>query len=119
MQEFMCLIYTTGDHMAAMSPEDQQQHIEKVGAYLQQLAADGVVKSAQPLAMEGTVVQGGDGMVHDVPFTEAKEVIGGYYHIVADNLQQAVTIVRKDPRFEEDYWKIEIRPISVVPGIND
>ena len=119
MQEFMCFIYTNNDHMASMSPEDQQKHIEKVGAFLHQLAADGAIKSAQPLAMEGVVLKGGDGMVHDVPFTETKEIIGGYYHILARDLITAADMIRKDPRFEEDYWKIEIRPISVVPGIND
>ncbi len=119
MQEFMCLIYTNDDHMTAMSPEDQQKHIEKVGAFLHQLAANGTVKSAQPLSMDGAVLKGGEGMVHDVPFTETKEIIGGYYHIVAQDLASAIDIVKKDPRFEEDFWKIEIRPISVVPGIND
>ena len=119
MQEFMCLVYTNGDHMASMSPEEQQKHIEKVGTYLQKLAADGAIISAQPLALEGTLVEGGDGMVHDVPFTETKEIIGGYYHIAAQDLASAVELIKQDPRFEEEYWKIEVRPISVVPGIND
>ncbi len=118
MQEFMFFIYTNGDHMAAMSPENRQQHVEKVGSYLQGLAQKGVMKGAQPLALNGVVVQGDQNMIHDAPFTETKEVIGGYYHIEAPDLQAAVDIAKNDPRFEDGPWKIEIRPINKIDGIN-
>ncbi len=31
MKEFMLFIYTAGGHMAEMSPERQQQHVQKAG----------------------------------------------------------------------------------------
>ena len=118
MQEFMLFIYTVGDHMAEMSPEKQQQHVQKVGSYIEKLAKDGKLKGAQPLEMSGVTITGHKGNFHDAPFNETKEVIGGYYHLVADSLQDVVEIVKMDPRFDDNEWKVEIRPIRIVEGIN-
>jgi len=118
MKEFMLFIYTVGDHMAEMSPEQQQQHVEKVGGYIQNLAKEGTLKGAQPLEMTGVTITGHNGTFHDAPFNETKEVIGGYYHLVANNIDEVVEIIKKDPRFEDSEWKIEIRPVRQVVGIN-
>ncbi|MEQ9424771.1 MAG: YciI family protein [Cyclobacteriaceae bacterium] len=118
MKEFMLFIYTVGDHMAEMSPEKQQKHVQKVGAYIQGLVDEGTMKSAQPLELEGITITGHNGEFQDGPFNESKEVIGGYYHMVAKSIDEVVAIIKKDPRFEDNPWKIEIRPIMQVAGIN-
>jgi len=118
MKEFMAFIYTEGDHMAEMSPEEQQNHVERVGGYIQRLMANGTMKSAQPLELTGVTVSGTKNNLADAPFNESKEVIGGYYHLVAESLEKAAEIVREDPRFEDGPWKVEIRPVRVVTGIN-
>jgi len=41
-----------------------------------------------------------------------------YYHILANDLKEAVEIAKSDPRFEDGKWKIEVRPIMKVEGIN-
>jgi len=118
MKEFMLFIYTVGDHMAEMSPEKQQQHVQKVGGYIQGLVKEGKMKGAQPLEMTGVTITGHKGVFHDGPFNETKEVIGGYYHLLAKDIDEVVEIVKKDPRFEDSEWKVEIRPIWKVEGIN-
>lgn len=118
MKEFMAFIYTEGDHMAEMSPEEQQQHVERVGGYIQRLMENGTMKSAQPLELTGTTISGTKDQLYDAPFNETKEVIGGYYHLVAESLEAAVEIIKEDPRFEDGPWKIELRPVRVVDGIN-
>ena len=118
MNEFMLFVRTEGDPEAELSPEQMQQHIQKVNVYIENLVKEGKLKDVQPLAMEGVMISGTGGVVTDGPFNESKEVIAGYYHILAKDLREAVAIAKSDPRFDEERgWKIEVRPIKVVPGL--
>src|SRR5687768_7753286 len=119
MNEFMLLIRTQGDHFAIMSPEQQQQHLNKVMNYMGELMKSGKLQSAQPLAMEGVMVSGTGGKLKDGPFNETKEVIVGYFLIKANDLEDAIQIAKKNPVFEDGTeTRIEIRPIKVMEGIN-
>lgn len=118
MKEFMLFIRNEGNPVADLSPEEQQQHIQKVGAYIEKLFKEGKMKAAQPLENEGKMISYKNGQFTDGPFNETKEVISGYYHLLAQNMEEAVTIAQRDPRFEEGNYKIEIRPIMHVEGIN-
>ena len=72
------------------------------------------MKAAQPLEMEGSMLSYKNGRFNDGPFYETKEVISGYYHIIAKDLKEATEIAKSDPRFEAGEWRIEIRPIMKV-----
>lgn len=118
MKEFMLLIRTAGDHFEALSPEQQQQHIEKVSRYIENLMKKGKLKAAEPLEMDGVIISGEKGAFKDGPFNETKEVIAGYFLISAENLGEAVNIAKSNPVFEETEARIEIRPIKKMEGIN-
>lgn len=118
MKEFMVFIKNEGNPVVHLSPEQQQQHVEKVGAYIKGLFEAGNMKAAQPLEIEGSIITQKDGKFIDGPFNETKEVISGYYHIVAADLNEAIQIGKADPRFEDGDWKLEVRPIMKVAGIN-
>ena len=118
MKEFMLFIRNEGDPLAGLSLEQQQEHVQKVGGFITALVEQNKMKAAQPLEMDGTIVSFKNGKFIDGPFNETKEVISGYYHLVAENLDEAVEIAKKDPRFEDGNWRIEIRPIMKVEGIN-
>ena|SRR5687767_4493177 len=119
MKEFMLLIRTEGDHLQALSPEQQQQHLQKVMAYMGGLMQSGKLKSAQPLEMEGVMVSGTKGKLKDGPFNETKEVIAGYFLIEAKDMAEAVQIAKENPVFEDgSVVQIEVRPIKVMEGIN-
>ncbi len=118
MNEFMVFIKNEGNPVADLSPEQQQVHIKKVGAYIKNLVEEGKMKAAQPLEMEGTILAQENGKFTDGPFNETKEVISGYYHILATDLQEAIEIGKADPRFEDGKWRMEIRPVMKVEGIN-
>ncbi|MEM8999220.1 MAG: YciI family protein [Bacteroidota bacterium] len=118
MQEFLLLIRNEVTPKSNLSPEQMQHHIEKIGAYLKQLAEKGHMKSAQPLENEGVILSYKNREIIDGPFNETKEVISGYYHLLAKNLDEAIALAKKDPRFEEGIWRIEVRPIKKVEGIN-
>jgi len=118
MQEFMLFIRNEGNPIADFSPEQQQEHVQKVGGFIKQMVSEGKMKAAQPLEMDGTMLSYKNGSFVDGPFNETKEVISGYYHIIAKDLVEATEIAKSDPRFEDGDWRIEIRPIMKVDGIN-
>jgi hypothetical protein len=80
--------------------------------------ADGKLKSAQPLEMGGAILSNKSGSLIDGPFTETKEVLVGYFHIVAKDLIEAIEIAKANPIFEDIEVSFEIRPIKNVNGIN-
>jgi len=118
MNEFLLLIHTEGDYCAAMSPEEHKSHLTKVGKYIEKLAKEGKLKGAQPLQMGGLMLSGNKGVFKDGPFIESKEVIIGYYHILAKDLDEAKEIARANPVFEDAQARIEIRQIKHEDGIN-
>lgn len=118
MREFLLLIRSEEEPKVNLSPEQLQQHIEKVGGYLQRLTEEGKMKSAQPLETEGVMLSYKNGKIVDGPYNETKEIISGYYHLLAKDLDEATAIAKQDPRFEEGIWRIEVRPIKHVEGIN-
>ncbi len=118
MKEFMLFIRSEENPKASLSPKQMQQHIEKIGGFIKQLSEEGRMKSAQPLETEGRILSYKNGAVIDGPYNETKEVISGYYHLLAKDLNEAIEITKGDPRFEEGIWRIEVRPIKKVDGIN-
>ncbi len=58
-----------------------------------------------------TVRTGADGAktLHDGPFAETKEQLGGFYVIEADDLDEAIAIAKRIPHYAEG--AVEIRPL--------
>src|SRR5258708_4821676 len=118
MKEFLLLIRSESDHWEKMSPEQQQQHIVRAGQYIQKLTDEGKLIGAQPLTMNGLMLQKENGIFKDGPFVESKEVIGGFFHIKANNLNEAMEIAKANPAFDGPGGRIEIREIMKAEGIN-
>lgn len=80
----------------------------------------GKLKSAQPLEQEGVSVSGTRGKLKDGPFNETKEVIAGYFLIEAKDLDEAIQVAENNPVFDVTTTsRIEVRPVKVMPGINE
>jgi hypothetical protein len=112
MKEFMLLIRNEIDHQASWSSEQHQQFLKECEDYIGSLTKEGKLKSAQPLIREGKIISGSKGAWKEAPFNETKEVIVGYYHILAEDLDDAVAITKGNPEFEHGTTaRIEVRPI--------
>ena len=118
MKEFLLLIRTEGDYCAEMTTEQYQQHIDKVGNYIRNLNQQGKLIGAQPLSMNGEIVQGKKGIFKDGPFIETKEIIVGYFHIRAKDLSEAKEIAKANPIFKDTDARIEVREIKHEEEIN-
>jgi hypothetical protein len=115
MKEFMFLIRNEVDGKAALSPEKQQQFLNDCMVYIQNLIKDGKLKGAQPLVREGKMISGRPGAFKDGPYNESKEIIVGYYHIIAKDMDEAIAIAQGNPEFAYTPGaKIEVRPIKTV-----
>ena len=94
------------------TPEQQAEHAHWM-RYTQELAASGQMLAGDALQGIDTAttvrVRGGDVLTTDGPFAETKEVLGGYYLIEADGLDQALAWAAKIPNIE--YGSVEVRPI--------
>jgi hypothetical protein len=120
MKEFMLLIRTEGDHLLPMSAEERQKHLQIVNVYIEDLMKAGRLKSAQPLDLESVIISGTKGKLKDGPFNETKEVIAGYFLILAEDMKEAIEIGKRNPVFETaTKARIEVRPIQIIEGIND
>jgi hypothetical protein len=118
MKEYLLLIRNKGDHWGALSPQQQQKHIQKASNYIGKLTQEGRIKNAQPLTMNGLMLESKNGVFKDGPFIESKEVIGGFFHILANDLNEALEIAKANPIFEETNARIEIREIMRAEGSN-
>jgi hypothetical protein len=112
-KEFMLLIRNQVDHLSHLSPEENQQFLKACQDYIGGLIKEGKLKSAQPLVREGKMISGSKGAWKDGPFNETKEVIVGYYHILANDLAEAIAIAKGNPEFAYTATaRIEVRPIK-------
>jgi hypothetical protein len=115
MKEFMLLIRNLGDGKAGFSPEQQQQFLKACEDYIRELKNGDNLISAQPLVREGKMVTGGLGHFIDGPYNESPEVIVGYYHVKAKDLDEALSIAKRNPEFAfVTGAKIEVRPIKMI-----
>ncbi|MFI5264789.1 MAG: YciI family protein [Candidatus Kapaibacterium sp.] len=114
----MLLIRTEGDYCAEMPADVYKEHIGKVSAYIAKLSAEGRFRSAQPLHMQGSILAGIKGAFKDGPFIESKEVIAGYFLVLANDHAEALEIAKANPIFEVADARIEIRLIKHEEGIN-
>jgi hypothetical protein len=88
-----------------------QQMMQKWMAWMKDLGANGHLKDrGQPLERAGKLVQGRQKTVTDGPFAEAKDVVGGYTLIEAEDLSEAVELSKGCPIFEVE-GAVEVRPV--------
>jgi hypothetical protein len=111
MSEFTFL-YRGNDPSA--SPEQMQKVMQKWVAWFKELGASGHIKDpGHPLERTGKVVKGHQKSVHDGPFAEAKDVVGGYTLIEAKDLAQAVELSKGCPILEAG-GSVEVRPVRIM-----
>jgi hypothetical protein len=114
MKEFMLYIRNVSSHTESMPPEQHEKFLNACSVYIGELKKEGKLKAAQPLVREGKIISGSDRGWKEVPFNETGEVNVGYYHILANDLNDAVAIAKRNPEFQYSTTaRIEVRPIKV------
>jgi hypothetical protein len=114
MKEYLLILRTEGNVWTDLSPEQLQSHLEKGGAYIGNLIKEGKLKNANPVDRGSRLISGSGGSLKDGPFNESKEVIAGYFHIVAKDMDEAVAIAKANPIFNDIPTKIEVHPMMAI-----
>ncbi|RZU02148.1 YciI family protein [Rivibacter subsaxonicus] len=89
------LVISRGQWDSDIPREAIQRAIDDFYIWYERLLAEGRFKAGQRLAREGKLVS--RQAVTDGPFTETKELIGGYWFIVAGSLDEAAQIAADNP----------------------
>lgn len=103
------LVISRGQWDKDVSREEIQNAIDQFYVWLGRLVDEGKMKTGQRLASSGKTVSRKS--VTDGPFGETKEVIGGYWFIVAGSLEEAAQIAAGNPCLKCGLF-YEIRPID-------
>ncbi|NJO25072.1 MAG: hypothetical protein HC867_03675 [Bacteroidia bacterium] len=77
-----------------------QAHMGKWYAWIEKLNKAGKYITGEPLLPGGKLVSGKNGKsVTDGPYTEGKEVVGGFFLVNADNMEEAVKMCDDYPDY--------------------
>lgn len=114
MESYLLLLHESEEY-ADLSPEEMQATFARYRAWTQKLREAGRVLGSNKLEDgTGRVLRGksGDLRITDGPFTETKDVLGGYFLVTAENYEDAVDLCRDCPHL--DFGAIEVRRIQPV-----
>src|SRR5437764_12321666 len=95
------------------APAEQiQQAMMKWKKWTEELTQKGIYKGGERLSRnEAAVVSGSAKHTIDGPYTESKEIVGGYISIKANGLKEAIEISMDCPIFNYD-GNVEIREVA-------
>ena len=116
MPKYMLLLHDNPASFANVSPDQMQKIVEKYIAWGKKLREAGVWRASDKLTDEpGRIMRRKDGQVRvtDGPYSESKEVLGGYYLIEVGSYDTAVDHARDCPHLEYG-GTIEIRQVDIM-----
>jgi len=98
-----------------LSPEEAEAAMDRINAWMEKWRAAGkILPGAEELDSvhkAKTIRPGPDGpVVTDGPYLELKEVIGGFFRLEADNIDEAVAIAAEWPLLTGT-GSVEVRPV--------
>ena len=111
MPQYMLLLRDEPSVFADLSPEEMQKTMQRYGDWRRSL--QNRITIGQKLKDgEGRVMRSENSklIVTDGPFTETKEVMGGFFVIEAENYDQAVEVAKTCPHM--DFGSIEVRQVE-------
>ena len=98
MEKYMLIFYE--DNTRRLSPEAQQAQMEKWFAWVDKLTQEKRYVGGEALLPGGKTVRGLKKVITDGPYTESKEIVGGYFVVLAKDLNEAVEIAKDCPDYE-------------------
>ena len=111
--QYMLLIYNDPHGWESMSEAQRGEVFNAYGTFTAELQASGKMVTGDALQSISTAtsvrVRDGETLTTDGPFAETKEVLGGYYLIDVDTIDEALDWGARIPGAK--YGTIEVRPV--------
>jgi hypothetical protein len=104
MAKFMLILHNAPNNWRQISPEEMQRKVERYQAWIDKMRSGGRHVSSEKLGEDGGKVLGlqqGRLSVVDGPYSEAKEVVGGYFVFRAADYEEAIELTRDCPFLED------------------
>lgn len=114
MNEFMLFIRKQNEVNEALPFELHQKFLKACEQYIKDLKESGNLISARPMEKTGKLIVRKANVWEEFELDATEEITGGYYHILAKNLDEAITIAKRNPEFEfYTNAKIEVSPVKI------
>jgi hypothetical protein len=119
--KFMVLIYNDPQLLGALPKREFDETMKGCLEHANELQNQGYLIESQQLEEPKTAksirVRNGKRTVHDGPFSETKEVLGGFNLIDAENMEEALRIAGEFPWAETGC--VEVRPVRDLNAVRD
>jgi hypothetical protein len=113
MNEYMFYIRNAKDAKKSLTADEHLAFIKQCEVYIGKLKSENKLIAAQPIVREGVVLKKtGDGWVEKDINADGETQVG-YYHIMANDSDEAIKIAKENPEFAHvPSATIEVRPIK-------
>ncbi|MDQ3281560.1 MAG: YciI family protein [Acidobacteriota bacterium] len=115
--KYVLLIYEDPNVWNAMPAAERDSIMAEYGTFTREIIASGHFAGGEqlhePSRATSVRLREGKRLVHDGPFAETREHLGGYYVIEAKDLDDALSIAERIPSAR--IGTIEVRPVVPTP----
>lgn len=119
LSRYILLCYDDAEYWQQAGPVSLAAAQQAAAEVTQQLHARGQYLQASPLRPVSTAtsvrIRNGRRLITDGPFAETREVLGGFYLILAADQNEAITIAAQHPGAR--YGTVEVRRLYDLPGL--
>ncbi len=115
MAQFLLLLHSDPAPWLKMPADEKQTWFAKYMGWGNRAQQAGFLVGRNKLVDDGGKILRGRQPVTDGPYSETKEVLGGYYLIQAANYDEAVRRSQDHPHLEHG-GTIEVRQVDQIPG---
>jgi len=111
MKEFMLYIRNEKDAKKSLTEDQHLAFIKQCEIYIGKLKSENKLIAAQPIVREGVVIKKINDSWVEKNIQRDSETQVGYYHILANDMDEAIKIAKDNPEFEYvPSASIEVRP---------
>jgi hypothetical protein len=118
--KFLLIMHLNPAVWDALTEEEQAEVGNGHGAFIDTITKSGEMITTQALAdpSQSAVVRvrGGQPVVTDGPFLEAKEYLGGFYLIDCESRERAIELAALIPDAKVEGMGVEVRPVMFSDG---
>jgi hypothetical protein len=118
--KFLLIMHLNPDVWDGLTEEERTEVAGGHGAFIDTITKSGEMITTQALAdpSQSAVVRvrGGQPVVTDGPYLEAKEYLGGFYLIDCEDRERALELAAMIPDAKVEGMGIEVRPVMFSAG---
>jgi hypothetical protein len=119
IMRYILLCYDDEKYWQSAGKEVHDAAIAEAVEMTSELHSKGQYIMAAPLGWSDTAtsvrVRNGKTVITDGPFAETTEVLGGFYLIEAESMEEALEYAKRHPGARKG--SVEVRPVMEIPGL--